>query len=69
MEWREIVGSNIRRLRDARAWSLEELAYRAAIDDGYLGKIERGQKNPTLKKLVAISTALEIEPALLFART
>ncbi len=51
MEWHAIVGDNIRRLREARDWTIEELAHLASIDVSYLGKIELGKKNPTLKKL------------------
>ena len=61
MEWHAIVGGNIRRLRDARAWTIEELAHLASIDSSYLGKIELGKKDSTIKKLVAISTALDVD--------
>lgn len=61
MEWPVIVGDNIRRLRDARDWTIEELAHLAGIDVSYLGKIELGKKNPTLKKLAAVSRALEVD--------
>jgi transcriptional regulator with XRE-family HTH domain len=69
MEWYAIVGGNIRRLRDARAWTIEELAHLASIDSSYLGKIELGKKNPTIKKLVAISTALDVDLGDFFQRT
>lgn len=68
MEWYAIVGANIRRLRDARSWTLEELADRSKIDVGYLGKIERGLKNPTLKKLIFVSQGLEVELSVFFQR-
>src|SRR5689334_13887870 len=37
MEWYAIVGGNIRRHRGDRDWTIEELAYRAEMDEGYLG--------------------------------
>jgi transcriptional regulator with XRE-family HTH domain len=66
MDWRCIVGSNIRRLREERGLSQEELGFRADMDFGYLGKIERGKRNPSLLKLVRIADGLEVELPRLF---
>jgi transcriptional regulator with XRE-family HTH domain len=61
MDWRRIIGANIRRLREERGLSQEELGFRAEMDFGYLGKIERGKRNPSVLKLVKIADALEVE--------
>lgn len=60
MEWYAIVGRNIRRHRSDRDWTIEELAYRAKMDEGYLGKVELGKRNPSLKKLINIAIALHV---------
>jgi transcriptional regulator with XRE-family HTH domain len=39
-------------------WSQEEFAYRANIDRTYMGGVERGERNLSLKKLFAIAQAL-----------
>lgn len=68
MDWYAIVGRNVRRLRDAREWTQEELAHRSNIDVGYLGKIEGGKKNPSLKKLISLADGLEVDLSLFFDR-
>jgi transcriptional regulator with XRE-family HTH domain len=40
--------------------SQEELAHRADIHTAHLGRIERGEKNPTLETIEKIANALEI---------
>lgn len=69
MDWQAIVGGNIRRLRDAQKKSIEALAFDAKLDPGYLGNIERGKRNPSLKKLVGIADALDVDPKSLFNRS
>lgn len=63
MDWRAIVGGNIRRLREARGLTQEALAADAEIDLTYLGGIERGRRNPSLMVLVRIAEALQTTPA------
>jgi transcriptional regulator with XRE-family HTH domain len=62
-DWRRIVGRNIRRLRQARGLTQEELAFEAEIDLTYLGGIERGRRNPSLLVMVRIAKALTARPA------
>jgi transcriptional regulator with XRE-family HTH domain len=69
MDWPAIVGANIRRLRDAQDRSIEDLAFAADLDSGYLGNIERGRRNPSLKKIIGIATALGVDPKALFNRS
>lgn len=65
MDWRTIVGENVRRLRHARGLTQEQLAFEAKIDLTYVGGIERGRRNPSLLVLVRIASALSVEPATL----
>jgi len=59
-------GERIRRLREAKGLSQEELAFRARVHRTYLGGIERGERNPSLKNITAIAKALEIGLSELF---
>ena len=54
------LGKRIRLLRQARNWSILELALNADINPNYLGDLENGRRNPTLKVLYKISSALHI---------
>ena len=63
MDWKAIVGRNVRRLRQERKLSQEQLALSAGIDLAYVGGIELGKRNPSLLILVRLSTALETTPS------
>jgi transcriptional regulator with XRE-family HTH domain len=56
----EEVGFNIRRIREQRDLSQEELADLAGLHRAYVGQIERGEKNIGLKNLEKIAKALNI---------
>ncbi len=62
MDWRSVLGQNVKRLRLARALTQEQLAFEAKIDLTYLGGIERGRRNPSLMVIVRIADALAVEP-------
>ena len=59
-DWQQIVGSNVRRIRQARGLTQEELAFDAKIDLTYLGGIERGRRNPSLLVMARIADALSV---------
>ncbi len=61
-----IVARNIRRLREERGLTQEELAARIRINRNYVGMIERQENSPTVAMLERIAKALGIEPARLF---
>ncbi|WP_367110837.1 helix-turn-helix domain-containing protein [uncultured Psychrobacter sp.] len=54
-------GKRIRDVRRSKGISQEMLAEMAGIDRSYMGNIERGEKNVTLKKAYEICDALGIE--------
>ncbi|WP_201579496.1 helix-turn-helix transcriptional regulator [Psychrobacter sp. Pi2-52] len=54
-------GKRVREMRKSKGISQERLAEMAGIDRSYMGNIERGEKNVTLKKAYEICDALEIE--------
>ena len=54
-------GRRVREVRKSKGISQERLAEMAGIDRSYMGNIERGEKNITLKKAYEICDALDIE--------
>lgn len=54
-------GRRVREVRKSKGISQERLAEIAGIDRSYMGNIERGEKNITLKKAYEICDALDIE--------
>ena len=60
------TGKRIRDLREAKGWSQEQLAIEAGVDNSHLGKLERGEGNPTMKLVYRIAVALNVEVPDLF---
>ncbi len=59
-DWRLILGKNVRRLRQQKGLTQEELAFEAKIDLTYVGGIERGKRNPSLIVMARIADALSV---------
>lgn len=53
-------GLRLAKLRRAKKWSQEELAYHADIHRNYLSDLENGRRNPSLDVLVRLANALNI---------
>ena len=53
-------GLRVKTLREQFGITQMELALRSESSAGYIGEIETGSKNPTLKKMVAIADALGV---------
>ncbi len=62
MSLREIVATNLRRLRHAKSMSQEELADRAGINRNYVGMLEREQHAATIDMLEKLALVLEADP-------
>jgi len=60
-------GKRIRELRLARGLSQEKLAFKSGMHRTYLGSIERGERNPSLKNIAAIAEALGVSLSQLFS--
>ncbi|WP_409516137.1 helix-turn-helix domain-containing protein [Brevundimonas sp.] len=60
MDERGALGRNVLHFRSVRKWSQQDLAGESALSLRYLAGIERGEENPSLATIVAISSALEI---------
>ncbi|MBY0562426.1 helix-turn-helix transcriptional regulator [Hyphomicrobium sp.] len=68
MELRRIVAQNLRRLRQDRGLTQEELADRAGLNRNYVGMVEREENAPTVDTLEALAKALDIDPTALLVK-
>ena len=68
MSLREVVATNLRRLRHAKSMSQEELADRAGINRNYVGMLEREQHSATVDMLEKLAEVLEADPVEFFRR-
>ncbi len=59
-------GERVRELRQEQGLSQEELAFKSGVHRTYLGGIERGERNPSLKNISAIAQALGVDLPELF---
>lgn len=58
-----MFGAIVRRTREQRGMTQEELAERAEISATYVGFVERGDNVPTLSIIIQIAAALGVRPA------
>lgn len=65
-DYQKAFGGRIRELRKEMGFSQERLASVAGMDRSYVGSLERGKRNPTLKNICEIAKALGVAPAELF---
>lgn len=63
----KIFGKIIAFLRKNRGWSQEDLASRANLHRTYIGSIERGEQNISLKNIIRLTEAFDISLADLFS--
>lgn len=62
----KILGENIRRARKAKGLSQEALAEECELHRTYVGAIERGERNITFLKILAVAKSLGVRVAVLF---
>jgi transcriptional regulator with XRE-family HTH domain len=55
-------GRNVRRKRKERGLSQEALADAVRLAPTYVGQLERGQRNPTLKVVETFARVLKTDP-------
>ena len=63
MDLREVFATNLRRWRNARGLSQDDLAYEAGVSRSYLSQLEKGSFYASLKVIGRLAVALEVEPA------
>ncbi|MGY2125161.1 helix-turn-helix domain-containing protein [Nocardia gipuzkoensis] len=56
--WREVLGEQLRTLRQDRSETLVETARRAGISPQYLSEVERGRKEPSSEMIAALAGSL-----------
>ena len=54
-------GNRVRELRKKQGISQEELAYKAGLHRTYIGTIERGEQNVSLKNIEKLADALNVD--------
>ena len=60
MDVRKRVGQNVRKFREERGISQEELAFDCGLHRTYISGVERGVRNPTVVVLEKIAKALKV---------
>ena len=68
MRMRAVLAFNLKRLRQSKGFSQEELAHRAEIDRSYLSDLERELYAASLDIIDKLALALEIDPSELVAK-
>lgn len=63
MDLREVFATNLRRLRNAKGLSQDDLAYDANISRSYLSQLEKGGFYASLKIIEKLASTLDVEPA------
>ena len=59
------LGANIKRVREEKGMSVEELAEKAYATEAYIVKAEAGKRRLTLQALMTFCNALDVEPVVL----
>ncbi|MEL7327633.1 MAG: helix-turn-helix transcriptional regulator [Pseudomonadota bacterium] len=53
-------GARIRAIRNSKGMSAEALSALSGVSEGYITKVERGEKSPTLSILSRLANALDV---------
>ena len=60
MDMRKLVGRNVKRIRQEKALTQEQLAERSGFSQQYISGLEQGRRNPTVVTLFELSQALGV---------
>jgi transcriptional regulator with XRE-family HTH domain len=66
-ELQKTLGRNLRRLRESQGMSQEDFADKLGYHRTYLGGVERGERNLTLRSVERIAALIGIDPIGLLA--
>jgi transcriptional regulator with XRE-family HTH domain len=61
MDMRKLVGQNVRRIRQQRGMTQEQLSETSGFTQQYLSGLESGRRNPTIVSIYQIATALGVD--------
>ena len=59
---KSLVGAKLRRLREKRGWSQEDLGFEAGLHRNYVGGIERGERNVGIENIAKLANAFGVRP-------
>lgn len=62
-ELQRVVGRNVRRIRSQRGVSQEALAVELDVHRTYMGAVERGERNLTLRTVERLAAGLGVVPS------
>lgn len=65
-ETREGIGPRLRHIRQEKGMTVEALAAAAGLDKGFLSRLERGAKQPSVETVLRLSAALDVPVGQLF---
>jgi transcriptional regulator with XRE-family HTH domain len=60
---RRVFGTNLRRLRESRGFSQQDLASKAGVNRTYLSRLENSANYVGLEIIGKMASVLEVEPA------
>jgi transcriptional regulator with XRE-family HTH domain len=59
--------TNLIKAREAKGWNKAQLAERSSISQTYIGELEAGKKQPTVKTVKKLAKALDVTVEYLIA--
>lgn len=62
---RHALAANVRRLRSARGWSQEVLAFESGLHRTFVAHVERAARNISLDNIARLAVALDVTAAAL----
>lgn len=68
MDLKDVLATNLRRIRNEHGKTQEEMAHILGISSRYLGSIERARVSPSVTLLGKFAVALKIDPCRLIQR-
>ena len=60
MDMRKLVGRNVKRVRQEKGLTQEQLAELSGFSQQYISGLEQGKRNPTVVSLYELATALGV---------
>lgn len=58
----QVFGKNVRRIRLEKGLTIEGLANDVGLSYSYVGEMQRGKRNPTLKVVERVAKTLGVRP-------
>ncbi len=62
MALQNVLGANVRHIRERKGWSQDLLSEVSGLHRTYISGIERGVRNPTVSIIERLAEALDVPP-------